>query len=261
RIYFFDKDNHLLYSFLPPKLDSDYLRQFMNGQLSTEETIAIIKEYPRLFYFLRKECRTVEICRERLDYEINRSKDSKDDYNYCKVIDGTPHKELILESVQKFYQQNDRLPNFSKFDNAGGSEFIKFLIDRDKYLFLFMGDEIKTPAICLYQIKTHPDTDLTNIPEEVKTGNNIYTVNQWIEMLSGQSFSFEEISDFYNGTGNHQVIQLNTIENGVSYGQEVIFDKKAGELIFFPKFKNEEIKKEKNAHVKSVASKRQKKIR
>jgi hypothetical protein len=116
-------------------------------------------------------------------------------------------------------------------------------LDKNSVLsFLFVPKNKRTPGLCLRASKMFPEYIAERpeeIPDNVKTGCNVFSLNAKMERCTGHKFDVSQIEDFYNGIP----LKVNSIltSKGTLKNQEVRFDKNKQELSFSPA--KQEIKK------------------
>ena len=91
----------------------------------------------------------------------------------------------------------------------------------------------RSPEVCLMAktlypdwVKNHPEF----VPESVRNQDSIYTLNSLMESLTGEKFSYRQMTDFYNG----KPLNVKRMEtpDGVQKDKAVKFDKETGKFSF-----------------------------
>ena len=89
----------------------------------------------------------------------------------------------------------------------------------------------RSPEVCLMAKTLYPDWVRNHpefVPESVRNQDSIYTLNSLMESLTGEKFSYRQMTDFYNG----KPLEVKRMEtpDGVQKDKSVKFDKenKAG---------------------------------
>ena len=84
----------------------------------------------------------------------------------------------------------------------------------------------RSPEVCLMAKTLHPEF----VPESVRNQDSIYTLNSLMESLTGEKFSYRQMTDFYNG----KLLNVKRMEtpDGVQKDKSVKFDKETGKFSF-----------------------------
>lgn len=101
--------------------------------------------------------------------------------------------------------------------------------------YLHIPEQKRTPEICLVAEKLYPQLFEKRpevLPERVKTGCNIYTLNKTLEGATGKKYGVEEVKRLYNG-GTLRAERFIT-PGGTLRNQQVHFDKDKKEFSFSP---------------------------
>lgn len=110
--------------------------------------------------------------------------------------------------------------------------------------FLHIPERHRTPEICLVAGKLYPDLfELRRdaIPQKVKEGCNVYTLNGMLEKATGMKFEVEQVKRFYDG--EPMPVKSFITPEGIQKNQEVRFDKDKKEFFFKPLVISEQKKK------------------
>lgn len=91
----------------------------------------------------------------------------------------------------------------------------------------------RSPEICLLAAKLYPQetaqrSDL--IPESVKNGCNVYSLCKMMEARTGEKFTYQQMTDFYNGKPLN--VRRMEMPDGVQKDKAVKFDKEKQEFSF-----------------------------
>ena len=91
----------------------------------------------------------------------------------------------------------------------------------------------RSPEVCLMAKTLYPDIVKNHpefVPESVHNQDSIYTLNSLMESLTGEKFSYRQMTDFYNG----KPLNVKRMETpgGVQKDKSVKFDKETGGFSF-----------------------------
>ena len=91
----------------------------------------------------------------------------------------------------------------------------------------------RSPEVCLMAKTLYPDLlekQPELVPESVHNQDSIYTLNNLMESLTGEKFSYRQMTDFYNG----KPLNVKRMEtpDGVQKDKAVRFDKETGDFSF-----------------------------
>ena len=91
----------------------------------------------------------------------------------------------------------------------------------------------RSPEVCLMATTKYPDwvrNHLEFVPESVHNQDSVYTLNSLMESLTGEKFSYRQMTDFYNG----KPLNVKRMEtpDGVQKDKAVKFDKETGKFSF-----------------------------
>ena len=91
----------------------------------------------------------------------------------------------------------------------------------------------RSPEVCLMAKTLYPDIVKNHpefVPESVHNQDSIYTLNSLMESLTGEKFSYRQMTDFYNG----KPLEVKRMEtpDGVQKDKSVKFDKETGGFSF-----------------------------
>ena len=91
----------------------------------------------------------------------------------------------------------------------------------------------RSPEVCLMAKTLYPDWVRNHpefVPESVRNQDSIYTLNSLMESLTGEKFSYRQMTDFYNG----KPLEVKRMEtpDGVQKDKSVKFDKETGKFSF-----------------------------
>ena len=91
----------------------------------------------------------------------------------------------------------------------------------------------RSPEVCLMAKTLYPDIVKNHpefVPESVHNQDSIYTLNSLMESLTGEKFSYRQMTDFYNG----KPLNVKRMEtpDGVQKDKAVKFDKETGKFSF-----------------------------
>ena len=91
----------------------------------------------------------------------------------------------------------------------------------------------RSPEVCLMAKTLYPDWVRNHpefVPESVRNQDSIYTLNSLMESLTGEKFSYRQMTDFYNG----KPLNVKRMEtpDGVQKDKAVKFDKETGKFSF-----------------------------
>lgn len=114
----------------------------------------------------------------------------------------------------------------------------------DYQSYLHIPERHRTPEICLVAGKLYPDLfELRpdTIPQKVKDGCNVYTLNGMLEKATGMKFEIEQVKRFYEGEA--MPVKSFITPEGTRKNQEVHFDKNKKEFFFKPLVISEQKKK------------------
>ncbi len=91
----------------------------------------------------------------------------------------------------------------------------------------------RSPEICLLAAKLYPQETAQRpdlIPESVKNGCNVYSLCKMMEARTGEKFTYQEMTDFYNGKPLN--VRRMEMPDGVQKDKAVKFDKEKQEFSF-----------------------------
>lgn len=91
----------------------------------------------------------------------------------------------------------------------------------------------RSPEVCLMARTRYPELVEKQpelVPESVHNQDSIYTLNNLMEGLTGEKFSYRQMTDFYNGKPMN-VKRMDT-PDGVQKDKAVKFDKETGDFSF-----------------------------
>ena len=91
----------------------------------------------------------------------------------------------------------------------------------------------RSPEVCLMAKTKYPDWVRNHpefVPESVHNQDSVYTLNSLMESLTGEKFSYRQMTDFYNG----KPLEVKRMEtpDGVQKDKAVKFDKETGKFSF-----------------------------
>ena len=91
----------------------------------------------------------------------------------------------------------------------------------------------RSPEICLLAKKLYPEQTAKRpdlIPESVKNGCNVYSLCKMMEVRTGEKFTYQQMTDFYNG----KPLDVKRMEtpDGVQKDKAVRFDKEKQDFSF-----------------------------
>lgn len=91
----------------------------------------------------------------------------------------------------------------------------------------------RSPEICLLAEKLYPEETTKRpdlIPESVKNGCNVYSLCKMMEVRTGEKFTYQQMTDFYNG----KPLNVRRMEtpDGVQKDKSVRFDKEKQDFSF-----------------------------
>lgn len=91
----------------------------------------------------------------------------------------------------------------------------------------------RSPEICLLAEKLYPEETAKRpdlIPESVKNGCNVYSLCKMMEVRTGEKFTYQQMTDFYNG----KPLNVRRMEtpDGVQKDKAVKFDKEKQDFSF-----------------------------
>lgn len=91
----------------------------------------------------------------------------------------------------------------------------------------------RSPEVCLMATTKYPDWVRNHpefVPESVHNQDSVYTLNSLMESLTGEKFSYRQMTDFYNG----KPLEVKRMEtpDGVQKDKSVKFDKETGKFSF-----------------------------
>lgn len=91
----------------------------------------------------------------------------------------------------------------------------------------------RSPEICLLAEKLYPEETAKRpdlIPESVKNGCNVYSLCKMMEVRTGEKFTCQQMTDFYNG----KPLNVRRMEtpDGVQKDKAVKFDKEKQDFSF-----------------------------
>ena len=91
----------------------------------------------------------------------------------------------------------------------------------------------RSPEICLLAAKLYPQETAQRpdlIPESVKNGCNVYSLCKIMEARTGEKFTYQQMTDFYNGKPLN--VRRMEMPDGVQKDKAVKFDKEKQEFSF-----------------------------
>ena len=91
----------------------------------------------------------------------------------------------------------------------------------------------RSPEVCLMAKTLYPDLlekQPELVPESVHNQDSIYTLNNLMESLTGEKFSYRQMTDFYNGKPLN--VKWMETPDGVQKDKAVRFDKETGDFSF-----------------------------
>ena len=91
----------------------------------------------------------------------------------------------------------------------------------------------RSPEVCLMAKTLYPDLlekQPELVPESVHNQDSIYTLNNLMESLTGEKFSYRQMTDFYNGKPLN--VERMETPDGVQKDKAVRFDKETGDFSF-----------------------------
>ena len=91
----------------------------------------------------------------------------------------------------------------------------------------------RSPEVCLMATTKYPDWVRKHpefVPESVHNQDSVYTLNSLMESLTGEKFSYRQMTDFYNG----KPLEVKRMEmpDGVQKDKAANFDKETGKFSF-----------------------------
>lgn len=91
----------------------------------------------------------------------------------------------------------------------------------------------RSPEICLLAAKLYPQETAQRpdlIPESVKNGSNVYSLCKMMEARTGEKFTYQQMTDFYNGKPLN--VRRMEMPDGVQKDKAVKFDKEKQDFSF-----------------------------
>lgn len=91
----------------------------------------------------------------------------------------------------------------------------------------------RSPEICLLAAKLYPQETAKRpdlIPESVKNGCNVYSLCKMMEARTGEKFTYQQMTDFYNGKPLN--VRRMEMPDGVQKDKAVKFDKEKQDFSF-----------------------------
>lgn len=91
----------------------------------------------------------------------------------------------------------------------------------------------RSPEICLLAAKLYPQETAQRpdlIPESVKNGCNVYSLCKMMEARTGEKFTYQQMTDFYNGKPLN--VRRMEMPDGVQKDKAVKFDKEKQDFSF-----------------------------
>lgn len=149
------------------------------------------------------------------------------------ILREIPHKPLLELLPYILADDKDLFAVLPK--DVLTTDIYEAIVKEDGYNLQYVPDGMKTPEICMVAEKRHPDLFQKRpeiLPDHVKTGCNVYTLNKMLENATGEKYGAEQIKKFYDG-GTLQTKNFIT-PHGVLKNQEVRFDKEKKEFFFNP---------------------------
>lgn len=91
----------------------------------------------------------------------------------------------------------------------------------------------RSPEVCLMAATLYPEVLEKRpelVPESVKNGCNVYSLYKMMEVRTGEKFTYQQMTDFYNG----KPLNVKSMEmpDGVQKDKAVRFDKEKQDFSF-----------------------------
>ncbi len=93
----------------------------------------------------------------------------------------------------------------------------------------------RSPEVCLMARVLYPELLEKRpelVPESVKNGCNVYSLCKMMELRTGERFTYQQMTDFYNGKPLN--VRQMDMPDGMRRNQEVKFDKEKQDFSFSP---------------------------
>lgn len=93
----------------------------------------------------------------------------------------------------------------------------------------------RSPEVCLMARVLYPELLEKRpelVPESVKNGCNVYSLCKMMELRTGEKFTYQQMTDFYNGKPLN--VRQMDMPDGMRRNQEVKFDKEKQDFSFSP---------------------------
>ena len=189
-----------------------------------------------------EEMKTPELCRKALETEAGFGNDF-----HRGLVQHIPFVEVCMEVLKECRENNPEelygvAVETSGMSAVGRGGVPKSLLTPDVYVrcaahsresLMMIPWAERSPEVCLMAktlypdwVKNHPEF----VPESVHNQDSVYTLNSLMESLTGEKFSYRQMTDFYNG----KPLNVKRMEtpDGVQKDKSVKFDKETGKFSF-----------------------------
>lgn len=189
-----------------------------------------------------EEMKTPELCRKALETEAGFGNDF-----HRGLVQHIPFAEVCMEVLKECRENNPEelygvAVETSGMSAVGRGGVPKSLLTPDVYVscaahsresLMMIPWAERSPEVCLMAKTLYPDIVKNHpefVPESVRNQDSIYTLNSLMESLTGEKFSYRQMTDFYNGKPL-DVKRMET-QDGVQKDKSVKFDKETGKFSF-----------------------------
>ena len=189
-----------------------------------------------------EEMKTPELCRKALETEAGFGNDF-----HRGLVQHIPFAEVCMEVLKECRENNPEelygvAVETSGMSAVGRGGVPKSLLTPEVYVkcaahsresLMMIPWAERSPEVCLMAKTLYPDIVKNHpefVPESVHNQDSIYTLNRLMESLTGEKFSYRQMTDFYNG--NPLNVKRMETPDGVQKDKAVKFDKETGKFSF-----------------------------
>lgn len=173
-----------------------------------------------------EEVKTPELCRKALETEAGFGNDR------FRLIQHIPSPEVCMEVLKECRKVcPEELYGVPK-SLLTPEVYVRCAAHSRESLMMIPWAE-RSPEVCLMATTKYPDWVRKHpefVPESVHNQDSVYTLNSLMESLTGEKFSYRQMTDFYNG----KPLEVKRMEtpDGVQKDKAVKFDKETGKFSF-----------------------------
>lgn len=176
-----------------------------------------------------EEVKTPELCRKALETEAGFGNDR------FRLVQHIPSPEVcmeVLKECSKVCPEELYGVAASIRPEVMNGEMADFLLPLDGRCISVLPVHLQTQKRVLVAAETSGMSAVGRggVPESVHNQDSVYTLNSLMESLTGERFSYRQMTDFYNGK-TLEVKRMDT-PDGVQKDKSVKFDKETGKFSF-----------------------------